>query len=166
MPTTELSFELLWPPMSFVTYCYAYNWAFLRTAVTTIELRYILLWLQLSFPSYCCDHQWALLRIVMTTTELSLVSLWPPLTFRYISLWPHRASLISLWPPLSFLNWQHFTTTEYTEKQPLLSGVHSVMRVKSALAGEGEPVHAHPLSLHLPSPVKLQCTLQPSGQTH
>ncbi len=28
-------------------------------------------------------------------------------------------------------------TTEYTELQPLLSGVHSVMRVKSVLAGEG-----------------------------
>ena len=27
--------------------------------------------------------------------------------------------------------------TEYTELQPLLSGVHSVMRVKFALAGEG-----------------------------
>ncbi len=27
--------------------------------------------------------------------------------------------------------------TEYTELQPLLSGVHSVMRVKSVLAGEG-----------------------------
>jgi hypothetical protein len=30
------------------------------------------------------------------------------------------------------------TTTEYTELQPLLSGVHSVMRVKKlALPGEG-----------------------------
>ncbi len=29
------------------------------------------------------------------------------------------------------------TSTEYTELQPLLSGVHSVMRVKFALAGEG-----------------------------
>ncbi len=28
-------------------------------------------------------------------------------------------------------------TTEYTELRPLLSGVHSVMRVKSVLAGEG-----------------------------
>jgi hypothetical protein len=28
-------------------------------------------------------------------------------------------------------------STEYTELQPLLSGVHSVMRVKSVLAGEG-----------------------------
>jgi hypothetical protein len=28
-------------------------------------------------------------------------------------------------------------TTEYTELQRLLSGVHSVMRVKSVLAGEG-----------------------------
>jgi hypothetical protein len=28
-------------------------------------------------------------------------------------------------------------TTEYTELQPLLSGVHSVMRVKLALASEG-----------------------------
>jgi hypothetical protein len=30
----------------------------------------------------------------------------------------------------------------------------------------GWGVHAHPLSLHLPSSVKLQCTLQPSGQIH
>ncbi len=30
----------------------------------------------------------------------------------------------------------------------------------------GWVVHAYPLSLHLPSPVKLQCTLQLSGQTH
>ncbi len=28
-------------------------------------------------------------------------------------------------------------STEYTELQPLLSGVHSVMRLKFALAGEG-----------------------------
>ncbi len=57
-------------------------------------------------------------------------------------------------------------STEYTELQPLLSGVHSVMRVKSLLAGEGGGHHAHPLSLHLPSPLKLQCTLQLSGQIH
>jgi hypothetical protein len=30
----------------------------------------------------------------------------------------------------------------------------------------GWGVHAHPLSLHLPSPVKLQCMLQLSGQIH
>ncbi len=36
------------------------------------------------------------------------------------------------------------STTEYTEMQPLLSGEHSVMRVKFALAGEGG-VHALPL---------------------
>ncbi len=30
----------------------------------------------------------------------------------------------------------------------------------------GWGVHAHPLSLHLPSSVKLQCTLQLSGQIH
>jgi hypothetical protein len=58
------------------------------------------------------------------------------------------------------------TTTEYTELQRLLSGVHSIVRVKLAQAGEGGGVHAHPLSLHLPSPVKLQCALQLSGQTH
>jgi hypothetical protein len=34
-------------------------------------------------------------------------------------------------------------TTEYTELQPLLSGVHSVMRVKSVLAG-GEGGGARP----------------------
>jgi len=32
---------------------------------------------------------------------------------------------------------QRADTTEYTELQPLLSGVNSVMRVKSVLAGEG-----------------------------
>ncbi len=53
-----------------------------------------------------------------------------------------------------------------TEQQKLLSGVHSIMRVKLAQAGEGGGVHAHPLSLHLPSSVKLQCTLQLSGQIH
>ena len=36
-------------------------------------------------------------------------------------------------------------TTEYTEKQPLLSGVHSVMRVKLALAGEGGGARPPPL---------------------
>ncbi len=41
----------------------------------------------------------------------------------------------------------------------------SVMRVKLAWLVWGG-VHAHPLLLHLPSPVKLQCTLQLSGQTH
>ncbi len=47
-----------------------------------------------------------------------------------------------------------------------LSGVHSIMRVKLARAGEGGVVHAQPLSLHFPSPVKLQCTHQLSGQIH
>ncbi len=39
------------------------------------------------------------------------------------------------------------------------------MRVKLAQAGEGGGCTPTPLSLHLPSPVKLQCTLQLSGQT-
>jgi hypothetical protein len=64
----------------------------------------------------------------------------------------------------AFLQWYDVASrTEYTELQRLLSGVHSIMRVKLAQAGEGE---AHPLSLHLPSPVKLQCTLQLSGRIH
>jgi hypothetical protein len=37
---------------------------------------------------------------------------------------------------------------------------------KSALAGEGGGVHAHTLSLCLPSQTKLQCTLQLRGQIH
>ncbi len=40
------------------------------------------------------------------------------------------------------------------------------MRVKLAQAGGGWGVHAHLFLLHLPSPVKLQCTLQLSGQIH
>jgi hypothetical protein len=35
------------------------------------------------------------------------------------------------------LNIEFVVTTEYTELQPLLSGVHSVMGVKLVLAGEG-----------------------------
>jgi hypothetical protein len=46
-----------------------------------------------------------------------------------------------MWPLLVYLvcEWdhEHGFCTEYTELQPLLSGVHSVMRVKLALAGEG-----------------------------
>ncbi len=34
--------------------------------------------------------------------------------------------------------------TEYTELQPLLSGVHAVMRVKLVLAGEGGGCTARP----------------------
>jgi hypothetical protein len=57
--------------------------------------------------------------------------------------------------------------TEYTELQPLLSGVHSVMRVKLALAGEGGGcTHTPSYYIYVPSPVKLQGTLQLSGQTH
>ncbi len=37
---------------------------------------------------------------------------------------------------------------------------------KIGLGWWGWGMHAHPLSLHLPSPVKLQCTLQLSGQIH
>ncbi len=37
---------------------------------------------------------------------------------------------------------------------------------KISLGWWGWGVHAHPLSLHLPSPVKLQCTLQLSGKIH
>jgi hypothetical protein len=37
---------------------------------------------------------------------------------------------------------------------------------KISLAWCGWGVHAHPLSFYLPSPVKLQCTLQLSGQIH
>jgi hypothetical protein len=41
-------------------------------------------------------------------------------------------------------------------------GVHSIMMGKLAQGGEGG-MHAHPLSLHLPSRTKLQYTLQLSG---
>ncbi len=47
--------------------------------------------------------------------------------------------------------WQRGETTEYTEQQPLLSGIHSVMRVKLALAGEGRgctPTPSHYIYHH------------------
>jgi hypothetical protein len=53
----------------------------------------------------------------------------------------------------------------HTEWQLPISGVHPIMMEKSALADEGG-VHAHPLSLCLPSCTKLQCTLQLRGQIH
>ncbi len=47
-----------------------------------------------------------------------------------------------------------------------LSGVHSIMMEKLTQAGEGGGVHAHPLSLYLPSRTKLWCTLHLRGQIH
>jgi hypothetical protein len=41
---------------------------------------------------------------------------------------------------------------------------HHEGKIRPGWCGWG--VHAHPLSLYLPSPVELQCTLQLSGQTH
>ncbi len=57
-------------------------------------------------------------------------------------------------------------TTEYTEWQRPLSGVHSVMMEKLSQAGEGAGVHAHPLLLYLLSRTKFWCTLQLRGQIH
>jgi hypothetical protein len=54
----------------------------------------------------------------------------------------------------------------HTEWQRPLSGVHSILIEKSALAGEGGGVHAHHCSLYLPSRAKLWCTLQLRGQIH
>ncbi len=42
----------------------------------------------------------------------------------------------------------------------------SIHEGKISLGWWGWGVHAHPLLLHLPSPVKLQCTLQLNGQIH
>ena len=55
---------------------------------------------------------------------------------------PHRFSLHSTF------NGQRITNVAPTELQQLLSGVHSVMRVKLALAGEGGGARP-PLLLHL-----------------
>jgi hypothetical protein len=52
---------------------------------------------------------------------------------------PYRRLLHPLHPVLVLC------PTEYTELQPLLSGVHSVMRVKLALAGEGGGAGPPPL---------------------
>jgi hypothetical protein len=49
-------------------------------------------------------------------------------------------------------------TTEYTELQPLLSGVHSVMRVKLVLAGEGGGCTPTPFHYYYPH--------QYAGQIH
>ncbi len=54
----------------------------------------------------------------------------------------------------------------HTEWQWPISGVHSIMMEKPAHAGEGEGVHALPLSLYLPSRTKLQCAFQLRGQIH
>jgi hypothetical protein len=45
-------------------------------------------------------------------------------------------------------------TTDYTDWQWPLSGLHSIMMEKSAHPGDGGGVHALPLSLYLPSRAK------------
>ncbi len=71
--------------------------------------------------------------------------------------------------------WRTRQTTEYTEWQCPLYGVHSIMMVKSAqpewgwgctVHGERCTVHALPLSLYLPSRSKLWWTLQLRGQIY
>ncbi len=55
----------------------------------------------------------------------------------------------------------------HTEGHRPLSGVHSIRMEKFAQAGEGgERCTPTPLSLHLPSRSKLQCTFQLSGQIY
>ncbi len=83
------------------------------------------------------------------------------------------ALLYNLWDRGGFTD----VRTVYTEHDMCI--VHRVHIVVNAAfwhtfhhEGEISPgwrgcgVHGHPLSLHLPSPVKLQCTLQLSGQIH
>ncbi len=60
------------------------------------------------------------------------------------------------------IGWDHRV---HTEKQRPLSGVHSIMMEKFTQASEGGGAR-HPPSLYLPSRIKLQCTLQLSGQIH
>ncbi len=48
-----------------------------------------------------------------------------------------RIRICVLRPKITPLGNAVVKSTEYTELQPLLSGVHSVMRVKLALAGKG-----------------------------
>ncbi len=55
-------------------------------------------------------------------------------------------------------------TTEYTEKQRLLSGVHSIMRVKLAQTGEGGSRPPPFITFTITS--KVAVTLQLTGQTH
>ncbi len=58
---------------------------------------------------------------------------------------------IKHWPKFSYWPLQSTPRREpqstHTEWQLPISGVHSIMMDKSALAGEGGGVHAHPLSL-------------------
>ncbi len=54
----------------------------------------------------------------------------------------------------------------HTEWQRSVYVVHSVMMEKSAQPGEGGGMHAHPLSLYLPSRSKRWYTLQLRGQIH
>jgi hypothetical protein len=56
--------------------------------------------------------------------------------------------------------WGHRVHIEW---QRPVSGVHSIMMEKLAQVGEVGGVHAHPLSLYLPSRTKLQCTRQLRG---
>jgi len=51
-----------------------------------------------------------------------------------------KCSVITRFDAHTYVHCRHVQyggSTEYTELQPLLSGVHSVMRVKLVLAGEG-----------------------------
>ncbi len=68
---------------------------------------------------------------------------------------------------LQFLD--HISTLNHrvlTEWQWPISGVHSIIMEKAALAGEGGGRTPIPFQLYLPSRTKLQCMLQLRGQIH
>jgi hypothetical protein len=79
-----------------------------------------------------------------------------------MTLQPLPCEFPYIWGKFNFL--YYLQSTEWWRP---LSGVHSIMGVKLAwLVRVGGARPSHPPSLLLPSPVKLQCTLQLSGQIH
>jgi hypothetical protein len=109
------------------------------------------------------------MRIIIFCIELTIAANAGQKTFepaRRAQRTNHGRTLLICTQDSLFASVSTVRTTEYTEWQWPLSGIHSIMMVKSAQSGEGSVCtpRALPLSLYLPSQTKLWYTLQVRGQ--
>jgi hypothetical protein len=129
--------------------------------------------LYLPYPSYL----FSLIPLPLRPSSIDPLPSFPSSLFSHFS--PSLLYLI-LVPDFSLsISFNHPLSLSTHISLSLHSSSHRVHRVvtsafwrtfshegKIRLGWLGWGVHAHPFSLHLPSPVKLQCTLQLSGQIH
>ncbi len=92
--------------------------------------------------------------VIVHCTVLYSTHTGKPIIYGWLELFLEKVRSVYVW------------TTEYTEWQWPLPGGRSITMEKSAQAGEGGGVHAHPLPLYLQLRTNFLCTHQLRGPIH